>query len=206
MSRQLVENTLVLASHNNGKLREIRELLKPFALEVKSAGDLGLPEPDETETTYTGNAILKAKAAALASGYPALSDGSGFELIAINKAPGIYSARWAGPDKDFNLAMQKVYDGFKASGSDNRHCRFVCALSIVWPDGHDETVEGIIDGQFIWPPRGENGFGYDPVFQLDGYDQTFGEVDPEWKHSVSHRAKAFEQLLSRCFRDTPKVH
>lgn len=206
MARQLTETTLVLASHNQGKLREIRELLKPFAVTVKSAGELGLPEPEETETTYIGNAILKAKAAALASGFPALSDDSGFELIAINKAPGIYSARWAGPEKDFAKAMDKVNEAFIASGESNRHCRFVCALSIVWPDGHDETVEGIIDGEFIYPPRGNNGFGYDPVFQLNGHDKTFGEVDPDWKHSVSHRAKAFEQLLALCFQETQKVH
>ena len=149
---------------------------------------------------------LKAKAAALASGMPALADDSGFELMAINKAPGLYSARWAGPNKDFGFAMQKVNEAFIASGSDNTHARFVCALSIVWPDGHDETVEGIIDGDFVWPPRGENGFGYDPVFVLKGEDKTFGEVDPDWKHSVSHRAKAFEQLLTRCFADTPKLN
>ncbi|MCE2517804.1 MAG: RdgB/HAM1 family non-canonical purine NTP pyrophosphatase [Alphaproteobacteria bacterium] len=204
MARQLTENRIVLASHNSGKVREIRELLAPFAVEVVSAGELDLPEPDETETTYKGNAILKAKAAALASGLPALSDDSGFELMAINKDPGIYSARWAGPDKDFGLAMEKVNTAFEASGSDDRHCRFICALSLVWPDGHDETVEGIIDGDFVWPPRGTNGFGYDPIFQLKGHEQTFGEVDPEWKDSVSHRAKAFAQLLDRCFRDTPK--
>ena len=206
MTRQLTEPTLIVASHNEGKVREIRELLKVFAITVKSAGELDLPEPDETEETYTGNAILKAKAAAVASGMPALADDSGFELMAINKAPGLYSARWAGPDKDFGFAMNTVNDAFIASGSDNTHCRFVCALSIVWPDGHDETVEGIIDGDFVWPPRGENGFGYDPVFVLRGETKTFGEVDPEWKHSVSHRAKAFAQLLDRCFAETPKLN
>ena len=206
MTRQLTEPTLIVASHNEGKVREIRELLKVFAITVKSAGELDLPEPDETEETYTGNAILKAKAAAVASGMPALADDSGFELMAINKAPGLYSARWAGPEKDFGFAMNKVNDAFIASSSDNTHCRFVCALSIVWPDGHDETVEGIIDGDFVWPPRGENGFGYDPVFVLRGETKTFGEVDPEWKHSVSHRAKAFAQLLDRCFAETPKLN
>ena len=206
MSRQLTETTLIVASHNEGKVREIRELLKVFAITVKSAGELDLAEPDETEETYKGNAILKAKAAARASGYPALADDSGFELMAINKAPGLYSARWAGPNKDFNFAMNKVNDAFQASGSNDTHCRFVCALSIVWPDGHDETVEGIIDGDFVWPPRGENGFGYDPVFVLKGEEKTFGEVDPDWKHSVSHRAKAFAQLLDRCFAETPKRH
>lgn len=205
MSRQLTEQTLVVASHNQGKLREIRDLLQGFAIDVKSAGELGLPEPDETEDTYKGNAILKAKAAALASGFPALSDDSGFEVIAIDKAPGLFSARWAGPEKDFSHAMQKVNDAYQSSGSDNPHARFVCALSIVWPDGHDETVEGIIDGSFVWPPRGENGFGYDPVFVLKGHDQTFGEVDPDWKHGVSHRANAFSQLLDRCFSETPRL-
>ena len=204
MPRQLTEQTLVLASHNQGKLREIRELLAPYAVTVTTVGELGLPEPDETENTYTGNAILKAKAAALASSFPALSDDSGFEMMALDKDPGLYSARWAGPNKDFAMAMQKVQDAFVASGSTDRHCRFVCALSIVWPDGHDETVEGIIDGEFIWPPRGDRGFGYDPVFQLNGDDRTFGEVDPAWKHDNSHRAKAFALLLERCFQDTPK--
>ena len=210
--RQLTEKTLVVASHNQGKLREISDLLKGFAIDVKSAGELNLPEPDETEDTYKGNAILKAKAAALASDLPALSDDSGFEVMAINKDPGLYSARWAGPEKDFGRAMQKVNEAYQAScqtsgqgsGKDNPHARFVCALSIVWPDGHDETVEGIIDGTFVWPPRGKNGFGYDPVFVLEGHDKTFGEVDPLWKHNVSHRAKAFEKLLDRCFTKTPR--
>jgi XTP/dITP diphosphohydrolase len=151
-----------------------------------------------------GNAILKARAAAMASNLPALSDDSGFELMAINKAPGLFSARWAGPNRDFGHAMKKVHDAFMASGSKSTDCRFVCALSIVWPDGHDETVEGIVEGDFVWPPRGKNGFGYDPVFVLKGESQTFGEVDPEWKHSVSHRAKAFTLLLERCFIKTPK--
>ena len=205
MARQLTESTLVLASHNSGKLREIKALLAPFALTVISAGDLDLPEPDETETTYTGNAQLKARAAAIASGFPALSDDSGFEMLALNKDPGLYSARWAGQDKNFMAAMERVHQEFTETGSDDRRCRFVCALSIVWPDGHDETVEGIIDGDFIWPPRGNRGFGYDPIFQLSGTDQTFGEADPDWKHSVSHRARAFDQLLERCFQETPKT-
>ena len=205
MARQLTEKTLVLASHNSGKLREIKALLAPFAITVISAGDLGLPEPDETETTYKGNAQLKARAAAIASGHPALSDDSGFEMLALDKDPGLYSARWAGPNKNFMAAIERVHQEFSESGSDDRRCRFVCALSIVWPDGHDETVEGIIDGEFIWPPRGDRGFGYDPIFRLNGTDLTFGEADPEWKHSVSHRALAFAQLLERCFEETPKV-
>jgi XTP/dITP diphosphohydrolase len=205
MARQLTEKTLVLASHNSGKLREIKALLAPFAITVISAGDLGLPEPDETETTYKGNAQLKARAAAIASGHPALSDDSGFEMLALDKDPGLYSARWAGPDKNFMAAMERVHQKFTESDSDDRRCRFVCALSIVWPDGHDETVEGIIDGEFIWPPNGDRGFGYDPIFRLNGTDLTFGEADPEWKHSVSHRALAFAQLLERCFQETPKT-
>jgi XTP/dITP diphosphohydrolase len=205
MARQLTEKTLVLASHNSGKLREIKALLAPFAITVISAGDLGLPEPDETETTYKGNAQLKARAAAIASGHPALSDDSGFEMLALDKDPGLYSARWAGPDKNFMVAMERVHQEFTESGSNDRRCRFVCALSIVWPDGHDETVEGIIDGEFIWPPRGDRGFGYDPIFRLNGTDLTFGEADPAWKHSVSHRALAFAQLLERCFQETPKA-
>jgi XTP/dITP diphosphohydrolase len=205
MFRQLRETALVVASHNQGKIAEITQLLKPFALAVKSASTLNLPEPEETAASYKGNAILKARAAASASRLPALADDSGFEMMALNKAPGLYSARWAGPDKDFAAAMQKVRKDFLAKGDDDRHCRFVCALSLVWPDGHDETVEAIIDGDFVWPPRGDKGFGYDPVFQLKGDDRTFGEIDPALKQSMSHRAKAFALLLERCFQDTPKI-
>ncbi len=202
--RQLTEPRLVVASHNSGKVREIRELLAPFALEVASATELSLPEPEETEKTYRGNAKLKAAAAAKASGLPALSDDSGFEVTAINNAPGLYSARWAGPEKDFTMAMNKVHASFVASASQDTRCRFVCALSIVWPDGHDETVEGHIEGEMVWPPRGDKGFGYDPMFRPLGHELTFGECDPNWKHEVSHRADAFRQLLKRCFAETPR--
>ena len=205
MGRQVTEQSLVIASHNRGKISEIKQLLKPFSITVKNARELKLPEPDETENSYIGNAVLKARAAAMESGLPALSDDSGFELMAIDKDPGLYSARWAGPNKDFAAAMKKVNQAFTDSGSDNKHCRFVCALAIVWPCGHSEAVEGIIDGNFIWPPRGEKGFGYDPIFQLDGHSQTFAEIDPDLKNSISHRAKAFEKLLNLCFRDTPRV-
>lgn len=204
MPRQLIEEQLVIASHNQGKLGEIRNLLQIFAIDIKSAGELGLPEPEEIEQTYRGNAILKAKAAAIASGFPALADDSGFEVLALNKAPGLYSARWAGPDKNFDRAMQKVHDVYQDSGVDDPRARFVCALAIVWPDGHEEAVEDAIDGHFVWPPRGKKGFGYDPIFVLDGQNKTFGEVDPEWKDRVSHRAKAFTHLLNRCFIETPK--
>ncbi|XDZ65590.1 non-canonical purine NTP pyrophosphatase [Alphaproteobacteria bacterium LSUCC0684] len=202
--RQLTEPCLVVASHNQGKVREIRDLLAPFALKISSAAELDLPEPEETEKTYRGNATLKAAAAARASGMPALSDDSGFELTAINNAPGLYSARWAGPEKDFSMAMEKVHASFLASGSQDKNCRFVCALSLVWPDGHDETVEGTIDGEMVWPPRGDRGFGYDPMFRPLGHALTFGECDQDWKHQVSHRAEAFAQLLERCFIETPR--
>ena len=206
MPRQLLEDSLIVASHNQGKVREIAALLTPWALEVSSAAGLGLAEPDETETTYQGNAALKALAAARAAGLPALADDSGFEVEAINNAPGLYSARWAGPERNFDAAMEKVHQAVVASGLDNRRCRFVCALSLAWPDGHHETVEGRIEGEMVWPPRGDKGFGYDPIFQPTGHDKTFGEVDQTWKHEVSHRAVAFAMLIDRCFSDTPKRH
>ncbi|MBT6121906.1 MAG: non-canonical purine NTP pyrophosphatase, partial [Candidatus Puniceispirillum sp.] len=137
--------------------------------------------------------------AALASGLPALADDSGLAVAALNGDPGIYSARWAGPDKNFAQAMQKVEDALQASGSSDRQAAFMCALSLVWPDGHDETVEGTVTGALVWPPRGQNGFGYDPVFVADGYDITFGEMDPDKKHAIGHRADAFAKLLHRCF-------
>lgn len=206
MARQLLEDTLIVASHNEGKVREIAELLEPWALIVQSASGLGLAEPEETETTYKGNAALKALAAAQAASLPALADDSGFEVEAINNAPGLYSARWAGPKRDFSAAMEKVQKAVLASGHDDRRCRFVCALSLAWPDGHHETVEGRIEGEMVWPPRGDLGFGYDPIFQPLGHDKTFAEVDPAWKHSVSHRAVAFAALIERCFAETPKRH
>lgn len=206
MSRQLLEDRLIVASHNDGKVREIAEMLKPWAVEVVSAAGLGLAEPEETETTYQGNAALKALAAAQVAGLPALADDSGFEVEAINNSPGLYSARWAGPDRDFSFAMKKVHEAVQASGQSDRRCRFVCALSLAWPDGHVETVEGRIEGEMVWPPRGEKGFGYDPMFQPLGHNLTFGEADPDWKHSVSHRAVAFADLIARCFASTPKRH
>lgn len=197
--RQLTGTTLVLASHNPGKVREIQELLAPFGLEVVSAGALGLPEPEETGDSFVANAELKALASARASGKPALADDSGFCLAALGGDPGIYSARWAGPDKDFGVAMEKVQAALAASGSPERRAWFTCALSLAWPDGHVETVEGHVHGEAVWPPRGEHGFGYDPMFVPAGHDQTFGEVDSQWKHSVSHRAEAFALLVARCF-------
>ena len=204
MARQVTESALVVASHNGGKVREIRQFLRHFALSVSDAKDLSLSEPDETEKTYRGNAILKARAAAEASGVLSLADDSGFEMMALDGEPGIYSARWAGDDRDFGVAMERVQAGFLASGSDNRHCRFVCALCLAWPDGETESVEGVIDGDYVWPPRGGNGFGYDPVFVLRGESATFGEMTPEQKHHLSHRAKAFELLVAKCFGETPR--
>jgi len=199
--RRLTGGTLVVASHNPGKVREIGELLTPFGLDVVSAGALGLPEPEETGDSFIANAELKALAAARASGRPALADDSGFCLAALGGDPGIYSARWAGPGKDFAIAMAKVNQALAAAGSTDRRAWFTCALSLAWPDGHVETVEGHVHGEAVWPPRGEHGFGYDPMFVPDGHDRTFGEVDSAWKHSVSHRAEAFRLLVARCFGD-----
>lgn len=195
--RRFTGGTLVIASHNKGKVREIAELLGPYAASFVSAGELGLPEPEETGTTFVANAELKALAAAKA-GHVALADDSGLVVPALNGDPGIYSARWAGPSKDFQMAMGKVEDGLK--GHADRSAYFVCALSLAWPDGHVETVEGRCTGTLVWPPRGEHGFGYDPMFKPDGYDITFGEMDPAKKHEMSHRADAFRQLVERCFK------
>lgn len=186
---------LVVASHNSGKVREIAALLGPFGVEPVSAGELGLPEPEETETTFTGNAALKARAAALASGLPALADDSGLEVFAIGGDPGVYSARWAGPDKDFGAAMQRVWEKLSASGED-RSARFVCALALAQPDGSVEVFEGEARGTIVWPPRGEKGFGYDPIFEPLGLSRTFGEMTHEEKLPLTHRARAFEKLVA----------
>ena len=202
--RRFTEKKLVVASHNQGKVREIGDLLRPFGLEVVSAAELNLEEPEETETTFIGNAKLKALAAATVSGLPALSDDSGLAVTALNGDPGLYSARWAGPDRDFNLAMRKVEDKLQEKGAtttQDRHAQFVCALCLAWPDQHTECFEGRIDGTIVWPPRGDKGFGYDPVFVLDGHDITFGEMDPAKKHELSHRAVAFNQLVEACFQN-----
>jgi XTP/dITP diphosphohydrolase len=188
---------LVIASHNAGKVREIGELLAGFGAEVVSAGTLGLDEPEETGDSFVANAELKARAAALASGLPALADDSGLAVDALSGAPGIYSARWAGPDKDFLRAMAKVQS---ALGEEkDRSARFVCALSLAWPDGHCETFEGVVEGEIVWPARGGQGFGYDPIFLPVGGALTFGEMEPEAKHAISHRADAFRKLVAACF-------
>jgi len=186
---------LVVASHNSGKVREIAALLGPLGLEPVSAGELGLPEPEETETTFTGNAALKARAAALASGLPALADDSGLEVFAINGDPGVYSARWAGPEKDFRAAMKRVWDELSATGA-GPDARFVCALALALPDGSVETFEGEARGSIVWPPRGEKGFGYDPIFEPEGLSRTYGEMTHEEKLPLTHRARAFEMLVA----------
>ena len=187
----------MLASHNPGKLREIEDLLRPHSIDVVSAGALGLPEPVEDAPDFVGNARIKALAAATASGLPALSDDSGFCVAALGGAPGVLSARWAGPEKDFGQAMQRVQQQM----ADTTDCRawFVAALCLAWPDGAAASFVGRVDGTAIWPPRGDRGFGYDPMFLPLGGRLTFGELEPDAKHAVSHRARAFAQLLAACF-------
>ena len=197
--RQFTEDTLVIATHNAGKMREIGALFAGFDIHILSAADLGLAEPDETETSFTGNAILKAREAAMASGKPALADDSGLAVTALEGAPGIYSARWAGPDRDFSLAMKAVETALAKTNCADHSAEFICALAIVWPDGDVVCVEGRIKGQITFPARGTMGFGYDPIFQPDGHKISFGEMNPDAKHAISHRADAVAQLLSRCF-------
>ncbi len=199
MNRRFKGDRLVIASHNPGKVREIAELLAPYSVAVDSAGGLGLAEPEETGDSFRANAELKALAAARASGLPALADDSGLAVDALGGKPGIHSARWAGPDRDFAAAMAKVED---ALGEEkNRSARFVCVLTLAWPDGHCESFEGTVAGSLVWPPRGDRGFGYDPIFVPDGYDVTFGEMDPDAKHAISHRADAFAKLIAACFAE-----
>lgn len=194
--------TLVVASHNQGKVREIRDLVLQYGLDVKSASDLGLPEPEETEPTFAGNAILKAQAAADRAGLPALSDDSGLEVACLGGAPGIYSARWAGPSKDFSVAMRKVAEevterhGWSKPGPT---ANFTCALCLARPEAEPQVFEGKVLGHLVWPARGEKGFGYDPMFVPEGYALTFGEMEPAQKHAMSHRARAFELFVKACF-------
>lgn len=196
--RQFTEDRLIIASHNPGKVREIGELLGSFGVEVVSAGDLGLPEPEETGDTFVANAKLKSEAAATAGQLPALADDSGFALAALQGAPGIYSARWAGPEKDFGQAMATCEEMMR--GAEDRSAKFICALSLSWPDGETVVFEGTVSGEFTWPPQGDKGFGYDPVFVPEGHNMTFAEMEPAEKHAMSHRANAFRQLVDACFR------
>ena len=192
---------LVVATHNPGKLREIEALMVPLGFPVLSAGALGLPEPDETAADFAGNARIKALAAARASGEAALADDSGFCVAALGGAPGIYSARWAGPGKDFGPAMARVRREI-GQGSDRR-AWFIAVLCLAWPDGHTETFQGRVDGVATWPPRGELGFGYDPMFVPIGETRTFGEMAPAEKDALSHRARAFAQLRAACLNPAP---
>jgi len=184
---------LVAATHNPGKAREIAVLLDGNYT-IVTAAEANVPEPDETESTFVGNAVLKARHAAEVSGLPALADDSGLSLAALDGAPGIFSARWAGPDKDFAHAMAQVERRLEEIGSDDRTAWFTSALAVAWPDGPTVVVEGRVDGVVAFPPRGDRGFGYDPIFIADGFTQTFGEMDPEEKDAMSHRARAFEKL------------
>lgn len=190
---------LVIATHNKGKVPEIAALLAPFNVEVTSAGELNISEPEETEITFKGNALLKARHSAEQSGLPALADDSGLSVDALDGQPGIYSARWAIKDgvRDFNFAMDKLNS--ELADKKDKTARFICALAIVWPDGEEFVVEGEIEGDIIWPMRGDNGFGYDPVFQPKGDHRSFAEMDPAEKHAMSHRARAFAQLIEHCF-------
>lgn len=184
---------LVVATHNPGKARELAEILEN-RFELITAGALGLPEPEETEQTFMGNALLKARAAADASGLIALADDSGLSVAALGGQPGVYSARWAGPGKDFTIAMKKVEDRLEEAGADDFAAWFTCALAVAWPNGPAVVVEGRIDGTLTFPPRGTRGFGYDPIFMPEGSSQTFGELEPDTKDRMSHRARAFEKL------------
>lgn len=184
---------LVVATHNPGKAREIAEILDG-QFELVAAGELGLPEPEETETTFVGNALLKARAAADASGLVAIADDSGVSVAALDGAPGIFSARWAGPEKDFAMAMRKVEERLEEAGSDDRSAWFTSALAVAWPNGPAVVVEGRVDGVLTFPPRGDKGFGYDPIFVPEDQSQTFGEMDPAAKDAMSHRARAFAKL------------
>ncbi|MCP9319279.1 RdgB/HAM1 family non-canonical purine NTP pyrophosphatase [Acetobacter persici] len=186
---------LVLASHNAGKLAEFSTLLADFGVTVLSAGDLNLPEPEETATTFAGNAAIKALAAAKATGLPALADDSGLCVSALGGAPGIYSARWAGPDKDFPAAMARIEDGI---GSDERDAWFICVLCLAYPDGTTRSFEGRVDGSITWPPRGEKGHGYDPIFTPTGESRTFAEMAEAEKNTISHRARAFQAFKQAC--------
>ena len=209
MAIRLAPGPIVVASHNRGKAREMVELLAPFGLEVKSAAALGLPEPEETGKTFEENAALKARAAAAESGLPSLADDSGLAVDALGGAPGIFSARWAGEERDFSAAMRRVESELKtrsATDPGERRAHFVCALALALPDGRVESFVGRVDGTLVWPPRGDRGFGYDPIFLPDGHDRTFGEMSAEEKHgwrpgageALSHRARAFQKFAREC--------
>lgn len=204
--RRFTEPRLVLASHNPGKLAEFRRMFAPLGVDIVGAGELGLAEPAETGTTFVDNALIKARAAVQASGLPALADDSGLAVRALGGAPGVYSADWAGPGKDFAPAMQRVHD--ELGNAADRSAAFVAVLVLAWPDGHFETAEGRVEGRIVWPPRGEGGFGYDPIFQPAGETETFaematGEAGLARKAALSHRGRAFQRLAALCFDGDP---
>ena len=202
MSRKFSGDTLLIATHNAGKLEEMRELLAPFGVSVVGAAEKNLPEPEETEDNFVGNARIKAHAAVKATGLPALSDDSGIEVEALNNEPGVYTADWAetANGRDFVMAMTKTHDKLEAVNAPHpRRARFCSTLVLAWPDGHDEVFEGKVNGTLVWPMRGNVGHGYDPMFMPDGYDITFGEMAFEKKNEISHRADAFAKLVSGCF-------
>lgn len=203
MPRQFGGDRLVLATHNAGKLAEFNELMKPLGILAQSSADLDLPEPVEDGLTFEANAILKAESAVTRSGLPCLADDSGLEVVGLDGEPGIFSARWAGPGRDFRVAMTRVRDEliqrFGSFEQADKRARFVAVLCLVWPDGHREIVEGEVLGDLVDPPRGEGGFGYDPMFRPNGQKQTFGEMPAQAKRQLSHRARATDRLLARCF-------
>jgi XTP/dITP diphosphohydrolase len=205
MNHRKITGRLVIATHNPGKLREMRELLAPYGVSAISAAELGLGEPEETGSTFRENARIKAEAAAKATALPAFADDSGLAVTALDGAPGIHSARWAGPQKDFRHAMEKIEAELDARKMADRRAHFISALCVAWPDGHVEEFEGRVDGTLVWPPRGAKGFGYDPMFLPDGYQETFGEMCGDEKHGLppkglglSHRARAFIKLAEAC--------
>ncbi len=199
-SRKLFPGRLVIASHNQGKVKEINELIESFGITAISAAALGLPVPVEDEFSFMGNAAIKAKAAARASGLPALADDSGLEVASLGGRPGVHTANWAetGAGRDFYMAMDRVRREHEESGSADTSARFVCCLCVAWPDGHTEGFLGKVDGSLSFPPRGKMGFGFDPIFVPDGYEKTFAELDSATKHSISHRADAFRKLVEAC--------
>ena len=193
------ENKLVIASHNQGKIREIRELLQPLNIEILSAYDLKIEEPEENGCTFEENALIKSSFVSKATRLPCLSDDSGICFSDLNNEPGIYSARWAGSNKNFYSAMSKINTAIKEVKQPNYDCYFICSLSISWPDKFDVTVSGKVHGKFSWPPKGDKGFGYDPIFRPLGYNMSFAEMDPNYKHKISHRSIAFNKLINLCF-------
>lgn len=202
MTRRFTDDRLLVATHNKGKLEEIAHLLEPYGVTVVGAAELNLPEPEETETTFVGNARIKAHAAAKATNLPALSDDSGIEIDGLGGAPGVYTADWAETPngRDFVMAMTRAHNELEAKNAPHpRKARFCCTLVLAWPDGHDEVFPGVMPGEIVWPMRGNQGHGYDPIFQPDGYDQTFGEMDRWEKNKISHRADAFRKFVAGCF-------